>query len=319
MPVERVRDVDEPALAADLGDRLLHRHPARDLLLDEEADHLALVGGLDLLGDDHLDAVLGGLLAGVQGAGDLVVVGHRDRAEADVARGRQQDVHGGRAVVGVVGVHVQVDLDQLALGEPGADLGLRVRVVALRGQALVDRLDVVGDLAPGELAARIARRARRAARAGVVAHDPLELLGQHADVAELEEQPEVALAQHLLVDRHTGRERDGSGAERLHEHAGRGDLAERGGDDDVRARRAPRPRRRRSARGCAGSSAASAPRRSSSRPPPPTAAPRAVAAARAGTAAARRAPRGRRTRSAPARPRAARRRVSLVTPGRSSS
>ena len=59
--VERVRDVDEPALAADLGDRLLERHPARDLLLDEEADDLALVGGLDLLADDHLDAVLGGL------------------------------------------------------------------------------------------------------------------------------------------------------------------------------------------------------------------------------------------------------------------
>ena len=53
--VERVRDVDEPALAPDLGDRLLHRHPARDLLLEEEPDHLALLGRLHLLGDDHLD------------------------------------------------------------------------------------------------------------------------------------------------------------------------------------------------------------------------------------------------------------------------
>ena len=48
--VERVRDVDEAALALDLGDRLRERQPARDLLLDEEADDLALVGGLDLLG-----------------------------------------------------------------------------------------------------------------------------------------------------------------------------------------------------------------------------------------------------------------------------
>ena len=42
--VERVRDVDEAALALDLGDRLLQRQPARDLLLDEQADDLALVG-----------------------------------------------------------------------------------------------------------------------------------------------------------------------------------------------------------------------------------------------------------------------------------
>ena len=135
--VERVRDVDDPALAADLGDRLLQRHPARDLLLDEEADDLALVGGLDLLADDHLDAVLGGLRARVERAGDLVVVGDRDRAEADVAGGREQHVDRRRAVVGVVGVHVQVDLDQLALGEPRADLGLAGpgRGAARRGAA----------------------------------------------------------------------------------------------------------------------------------------------------------------------------------------
>ena len=53
--VEGVRHVDQPALAADLGDRLRHRHPARDLLLEEEADHLPLLGGLHLLADDHLD------------------------------------------------------------------------------------------------------------------------------------------------------------------------------------------------------------------------------------------------------------------------
>ena len=71
--VERMRHVHQPSLAPDLGDRLLERHPARDLLLDEQADHLALVGRLDLLADDHLDAVRLG--PGVERAGDLVVVG----------------------------------------------------------------------------------------------------------------------------------------------------------------------------------------------------------------------------------------------------
>ena len=106
-----MRDVDEPALAADLGDRLLQAHPARDLLLDEEADHLALVGGLDLLADDHLHAVLGGLLARLERAGDLVVVGDGDRAEPALAGGREQHVDGRHAVVRVIGVHVQVDVD----------------------------------------------------------------------------------------------------------------------------------------------------------------------------------------------------------------
>src|SRR3954462_521931 len=98
--VERVRDVDEPALAADLRDRLLERHPARDLVLDEEADHLALVGGLDLLGDDHLDAV--GALARGERARDLVVVGHGDGAEAARLRRLEQRVDRRRAVGRVV-------------------------------------------------------------------------------------------------------------------------------------------------------------------------------------------------------------------------
>src|SRR5918996_998786 len=46
--VEGVRNVDQAALPPDLGDRLLQAHPARDLLLDEEADYLALVLGLHL-------------------------------------------------------------------------------------------------------------------------------------------------------------------------------------------------------------------------------------------------------------------------------
>ena len=59
--VEGMRHVDESALLADRRDRLGHAHPARDLLLDEQADHLALLGRLDLLADDHLHAVAGRL------------------------------------------------------------------------------------------------------------------------------------------------------------------------------------------------------------------------------------------------------------------
>ena len=235
--VERVRDVDEPALAADLGDRLLERHPARDLLVDEEADDLALVGGLDLLADDHLDAVLGGLGARVVRAGDLVVVGDRDRAQADVAGGGEQHVDRRRAVVGVVGVHVQVDLDQLALRDPRADLGLRVRVVAQRGQARVDRLDLVGDLAttraPRAPAAPRRDELRRAGRRRGSARSSCAASTSTSPTWKC--RPEVAVAQDLLVDRHARGERHRTGAERPHQHAGRGDLAERGRDDDVGA------------------------------------------------------------------------------------
>ena len=50
------------------------------------------------------------------------MVGDRDRPEAAVAGRLQQHVDRGRAVAGVVGVHVQVDLDQRPLGDPLAQL-----------------------------------------------------------------------------------------------------------------------------------------------------------------------------------------------------
>ena len=114
--VERVRDVDDAALALDLGDRLLQRQPARDQLSEEQADHLALVGGLDLLADDHLDPAR--LRLRLERAGDHVVVGHGDRAEPARLRGRQQHLDRRRAVGRVVGVHVQVDVDRAGAWRP---------------------------------------------------------------------------------------------------------------------------------------------------------------------------------------------------------
>ena len=52
--VEGVGEIDEPALRPDRGDRVGEGQAARDLLAQEEADHLALAVGLDLLaGDDR--------------------------------------------------------------------------------------------------------------------------------------------------------------------------------------------------------------------------------------------------------------------------
>ena len=160
--VEGMGHVDEAALAADLGDRLLHRHPARDLLLEEEADHLALLGGLHLLGDDHLDvAHLLGDPARLERPGDLVVVGDRDRAEAAVAGRLEQHLDRRRAVGRVVGVHVQVDLDQRPPGDPPPRLRVAGAVVAARGEPPVDRLELGRDLGPVALRPRPPRRARR--------------------------------------------------------------------------------------------------------------------------------------------------------------
>ena len=94
--VEGMRHVREPALGMDRVDRLLERHAARDLLLDEEADHLSLVRGLDLLGHDHLDPLRA--LARLERARDLVVVGDRDRAQAALLRRLEQHVHRRRAI-----------------------------------------------------------------------------------------------------------------------------------------------------------------------------------------------------------------------------
>ena len=203
-----MRDVDEPALAADLGDRLRQRHPARDLLLDEQADDLALVGGLDLLADDHLDAVLGGLGARVVGAGDLVVVGHRDRA-----RGRRRAPSpAARRPASRSRCEWSVCMCRstsisLRLASRARTSGLRVRVVAQRRQPGVDRLDLVGHARPRELRRAVARRARRRPARSASSRDARRssCCGEHVDVAGLEVQAEVAVAQHLLVDRHARR------------------------------------------------------------------------------------------------------------------
>ena len=234
--VEGVRYVDEAALALDLGDRLGQRQPARDQLLDEQADHLALLGRLDLLGDDHLDAVLGRLGLRVERSRDLVVIRDGDRAEPAVAGGGEQHLDRRRAVVRVVGVHVQVDVDQLTLRQQLAQDRVRRLVVAAGHQLRVDVLVLVRDAAPGELGAqRRTRRAQALAQLGFT-DEALELRGEHVDVTGFEQQARARLVEQFLVGAETGRDGNGPGAESAHDKAGSRRLPVGGRDDDVRTR-----------------------------------------------------------------------------------
>ena len=65
--------------------------------------------------------------------GDLIVVGDRDRAESLLARCREQHLDRCRAVARVIGVHVQVDLDQRPRASPSAIAGSPRRACARRG------------------------------------------------------------------------------------------------------------------------------------------------------------------------------------------
>ena len=124
--VERVREIDEPALLADGLDRLRERHPARDLLLEEEADHLALAVGLDLLAGDDDQVARVRAIDGFERAAERVVVGDRDAAEPDLLRVVEQVLNRDRAVVRPVGVHVQVDGDPVAVASGSAPLSVVV-------------------------------------------------------------------------------------------------------------------------------------------------------------------------------------------------
>ena len=83
-------------------------------------------------------------------------------------------------------MHVDVDVDHPAAGEPLAHLGLeRLERAAQRGELAVDRLRLVRHAAPRQVGARLAQLLEQRG----LAHEPLELAGEHVDVAGLEQQP----------------------------------------------------------------------------------------------------------------------------------
>ena len=140
--VEGVGEVDDPLLLADRGDRLREGHAAGDLLRQEQADHLALVVGLDLLARDHDQLAPARLLGRFAGAAEDVVVGDRDRAEPLRLGMVEQLVDLDRAVVRPGRVHVQV-------GEDPGPVGERLAVASARplapAEAAVDVLELPGD------------------------------------------------------------------------------------------------------------------------------------------------------------------------------
>ena len=111
---------------------------------------------LDLLADDHLDAV--SLRLRLERAGDLVVIGDGDRSETPGPRLGEQHLDRRGAVVGMVGVHVQVDVDQGTGGQLAPELGHAAAVVTTRDELAVHLLELVGQPRPAQ------RRAQRLGR-----------------------------------------------------------------------------------------------------------------------------------------------------------
>ena len=148
--VERVRHVDEPALALDLGDRLRQRHPARDLLLDEEADHLALLAVLTSSATITLTPYSVGDLRAASSAPEISLWSVTAIAPRPCSRGgRQQHLDRRRAVVAsgrcaCAGRRRSAGASRAAGAAAGSPRG----VVAARGEPRVERLDLVGDGAP---------------------------------------------------------------------------------------------------------------------------------------------------------------------------
>ena len=101
-------------------------------------------------------------------------------------------------------MHVEVDVDERARLDAGAQLGVAAPVVPAAGDARVDVLEVVGDRAPRP---RRGRRAQPLAQRRV-GDEVREPGGQRVGVADLEHDAALAVARDLLVDRQAADERD---------------------------------------------------------------------------------------------------------------
>ena len=270
--------------------------PARDLLLDEEPDHLALVGRLHLLGHDHLDPAVGARPSRAPRARPRPRCGRSRRSRrARLLGGLEQRVHRGRAVVRVVGVHVQVHVDEVA---PRSRLRTAALPFGCGGARRRPRRGPRTRRRPGSTPARRARRRSgsrsRSASAGV-ATQPLELRRQRHRVARLEQQPELALVEHLLVLGEARGHRHGAPGQRAQQQLGGGAVPVEAATAMVGARRGAAPPSRRRGRRSARGRAAGAERRR--RPAPPDRAARRSPASRARSGSLRSARRN--SRSAP--------------------
>ena len=118
-------NANEPALLADLGDRLGGRPPRGHGTLEEETDEIA-VGRPALLADDHREPGRG-CVAGTERAVDPIVVRDGEVGEAAAQGSPHDGARVGQAVEARRRVAVQVDEDPVAAAEFG---GQRVRGIA---------------------------------------------------------------------------------------------------------------------------------------------------------------------------------------------
>ena len=96
-------------LFADRFGNLPEAAAGRDVLREEEADEVEAFRGPHFLADDH---EIRCRLVSLERTLDLIVIGDRDPVEADAAR-RGDDVGGiAEAVLGVTGVHVEIDMPE---------------------------------------------------------------------------------------------------------------------------------------------------------------------------------------------------------------
>ena len=137
-PVERMGDVDQAALALDLGDVSCSVIPRGIFSLMNRPMTSPCSAVLTSSATMTFTPKRSAFPAASSAPGDLVVVGDRDRAEPLLAGGGQQHLDRRGAVVGVVGVHVQVDVDELA----PARAARRIAGVARRGWRRATRLAV---------------------------------------------------------------------------------------------------------------------------------------------------------------------------------
>ena len=161
-PVERMGDVDDPLLLPDRRDRIPERHPSRDLLVQEQPDHLALVARSSPLRRGSRSGRARGRarpwpVRPPKTLWSVTAIAPRPSASACSSSPLRLD----RAVVRPARVHVQIGHDPVAVGKwvGGAGGGLAPRPPPPR-RGRVDLLELVGDLL---------ERRRLGAPAGLVA------------------------------------------------------------------------------------------------------------------------------------------------------
>ena len=136
--------VDDPVLLADRLDRVREAHSARDLLPEEEADHLSLVVGLHLLARDHDEVPPARQLDRLEGTAKDVVVRDGDRSQALRLGVVDERPRIDRAVVRPVGMHEDVadEPDEVRDDQPVPEAGEALVVLEVHPQEQIGRAHV---------------------------------------------------------------------------------------------------------------------------------------------------------------------------------